>query len=58
MQRRVADLFIKILVEDKLVRASIGGTGEAKCMGNYAASLMGGEIANQKGYAKYLLQAR
>ncbi len=44
----------KILVEDKLVRASIGGTGEAKCMGNYAASLMGGEIANQKGYDQAL----
>ncbi len=44
----------KILVEEELVRASIGGTGEAKCMGNYAASLMGGEIANQKGYDQAL----
>ena len=44
----------KILVEEKLVRASIGGTGEAKCMGNYAASLMGGEIANAKGYDQAL----
>ena len=44
----------KILVEEHLVRASIGGTGEAKCMGNYAASLMGGEIANSKGYDQAL----
>jgi len=44
----------KILVEENLVRASIGGTGEAKCMGNYAASLMGGEIANSMGYDQAL----
>ena len=44
----------KILVEETLVRASIGGTGEAKCMGNYAASLMGGEIANAKGFDQAL----
>lgn len=44
----------KILVEEHFVRACIGGTGEAKCMGNYAASLMGGEIANQKGYDQAL----
>ena len=44
----------KILVEEKLVRAFIGGTGEAKCAGNYACSLMGGEIANQKGYDQAL----
>lgn len=44
----------KILVEEELVRTAIGGTGEAKCMGNYAASLMGGEIANSKGYDQAL----
>lgn len=44
----------KILVEEHFVRAAIGGTGEAKCMGNYAASLMGGELANQKGYDQAL----
>ena len=44
----------KILVEENYVRASIGGTGEAKCMGNYAASLMGGELANAKGYDQAL----
>lgn len=44
----------KILVEDEYVRASIGGTGEAKCMGNYAASLIGGEKANRLGYDQCL----
>lgn len=44
----------KILVEDEYVRASIGGTGEAKCMGNYAASLIGGEKANKLGYDQCL----
>ncbi len=44
----------KILVEEKYVRASIGGTGEAKCMGNYAASLLASEIAISKGYDQVL----
>lgn len=44
----------KILVEEHFVRAPIGGTGEAKCMGNYAASLLAGEIANEKGYDQVL----
>lgn len=44
----------KILVEEHYVRAPLGGTGEAKCMGNYAASLYAGNIANQKGYEQVL----
>ena len=44
----------KILVEETYVRATPGGTGEAKCMGNYAASILAGEIANQKGYDQVL----
>lgn len=44
----------RILVEDQYVRAPLGGTGEAKCMGNYAASLLAGELANQKGYDQVL----
>lgn len=44
----------KIMVEDTYVRATPGGTGEAKCMGNYAASILAGEIANQKGYDQVL----
>lgn len=44
----------KIMVEEEYVRAPIGGTGEAKCMGNYAASLLAGEKAKQKGYDQVL----
>lgn len=44
----------KILVEDYYTRATIGGTGEAKCAGNYACSLMGGEKANSLGYDQCL----
>lgn len=44
----------KIMVEEHYVRAVIGGTGEAKCMGNYAASLLASEIANAKGYDQVL----
>lgn len=44
----------KIIIEEEYVRAPIGGTGEAKCMGNYAASLLAGEIANKKGYDQVL----
>lgn len=44
----------KILVEKDYVRAPLGGTGEAKCMGNYAASLLAGDIANKKGYEQVL----
>lgn len=44
----------KIMIEDKYTRAAIGGTGEAKCIGNYAASLLGGEKAKQMGYDQCL----
>ena len=44
----------KIMIEEEYVRASIGGTGECKCMGNYAASILAGELANQKGYDQVL----
>ncbi len=44
----------KIMIEDQYVRAPLGGTGEAKCMGNYAASLLAGDIANKKGYEQVL----
>lgn len=44
----------KIYVEDVYVRAAIGGTGEAKCMGNYACSLFAAEAANKKGYDQVL----
>lgn len=41
---------IKLVTEQKLIRAVPGGTGEAKTGGNYAGSLMAGEIAKQKGF--------
>ncbi|MDE8735539.1 branched chain amino acid aminotransferase, partial [Eubacteriales bacterium DFI.9.88] len=44
----------KIYVEDKYVRATDGGTGEAKCGGNYAASLKAQEEAHAKGYEQIL----
>lgn len=44
----------RILIESEYVRAPLGGTGEAKCMGNYSASLLAGELANKKGYDQVL----
>lgn len=44
----------KLIVEDYYTRASQGGTGEAKCMGNYACSLLAGERAKEKGYDQVL----
>ena len=44
----------KLIVEDHYTRASVGGTGEAKCMGNYAASLLAGEQAKKKGFDQVL----
>ena len=50
---------IRILVEDKYVRAAPGGVGEAKTAGNYAASLLAAEQAHQKGFTQVLwLDAR
>jgi len=44
----------KMYVEDVYVRAVKGGTGEAKCAGNYGGSLKAQEIAHQKGYEQIL----
>lgn len=44
----------KIYIEDTFVRAAVGGTGEAKCMGNYAASMLAAEEAQKKGYDQVL----
>ncbi len=43
-----------IYVEDFYVRASKGGTGEAKCSGNYASGLKPYELAKEKGFAQVL----
>ena len=45
---------VKIWVTRNHVRAVRGGVGEAKTMGNYAASLYAGEQAHQQGYTQVL----
>ncbi len=45
---------VKIMIETEDVRAVRGGTGYAKCGGNYAASLRAGEKAEEKGYSQVL----
>jgi branched-chain amino acid aminotransferase len=45
---------VKILVTKEHVRAVRGGMGEAKTMGNYAASLLAGEKAHEAGYTQVL----
>lgn len=41
---------VKVLAETEYVRAAEGGTGAAKCGGNYAASLLPMQNAIKKGY--------
>lgn len=45
---------VGIYVEDEYVRAVRGGVGFTKCAGNYAASILAGEKAAEKGYAQVL----
>ena len=45
---------VGIYVEDSYVRAVRGGVGFTKCAGNYAASILAGEVAATKGYAQVL----
>ena len=45
---------VKIYVEDKYIRAALGGTGEIKTAGNYAASLLAAEEAKEKGFTQVL----
>ena len=45
---------VKILVEKEHVRAVPGGTGEAKTLGNYAASLLAGQKAHDAGFTQVL----
>ena len=44
----------KLYVEDIFSRATLGGTGEAKCGGNYAGALKAQEVAIEKGYDQIL----
>lgn len=45
---------VKIMIEEEDVRAVRGGTGYAKCGGNYAASNRAGEKAEEKGFSQVL----
>ena len=45
---------VKIMIENEDVRAVRGGTGYAKCGGNYAASTRAGKRAEDKGYSQVL----
>ena len=45
---------VKITIESEDVRAVRGGTGYAKCGGNYAASLRAGQRAEEKGFTQVL----
>ena len=45
---------VKIMVEDRYVRAVAGGTGDAKTGGNYASSLKAGLEAKKKGFDQVL----
>jgi branched-chain amino acid aminotransferase len=45
---------VKIWVEDKYVRAAVGGLGAVKSGANYVASLLAAEEAKARGYAQVL----
>ena len=45
---------VRIMIETEDVRAVRGGTGYAKCGGNYAASNRAGKKAEEKGYSQVL----
>lgn len=45
---------VSLLASKEFVRASQGGTGSAKCAGNYAASLLPDKLAKSQGYDNVL----
>lgn len=45
---------IKLYAETQYIRAAVGGTGEAKAAGNYAAAILPTELAKKKGYDQVL----
>ncbi|MDJ0557134.1 MAG: branched-chain amino acid aminotransferase [Microcoleaceae cyanobacterium MO_207.B10] len=45
---------VKLIVTDKYIRAAEGGTGAAKCAGNYGGSLLADMEAKQQGYDNVL----
>lgn len=50
---------VSLYVEDYFIRSAVGGVGNAKTGGNYAASLLAGAKAEEKGFSQVLwLDAR
>ncbi|MEB3339614.1 branched-chain amino acid aminotransferase [Okeania sp.] len=45
---------VKLIVTDKYIRAAEGGTGAAKCAGNYGGSLLADKEAKEQGYDNVL----
>jgi branched-chain amino acid aminotransferase len=45
---------VSIYVEEEMIRAAPGGTGYAKCGGNYAGSMLASERVEEKGYDQVL----
>ncbi len=45
---------VRIVVEEEYTRAAPGGTGRAKCGGNYAGSIRAGMQAHEKGFDQVL----
>ncbi len=45
---------VSLLAEEKYVRAAVGGTGEAKCGGNYGGSLLPAKEAGERGFDQIL----
>ena len=45
---------VKLLAETQYIRAAIGGVGEAKAAGNYAAAMLPTQLAKEKGFDQVL----
>lgn len=45
---------IRVKIEDRFIRAAKGGTGYAKCAGNYGASLYPAQLARAEGFDQVL----
>ncbi|MDX1605323.1 MAG: branched-chain amino acid aminotransferase [Candidatus Competibacterales bacterium] len=51
---RASERGVSLLVQEEYTRAAPGGTGFAKTGGNYAASLLPGQVSQQAGYDQVL----
>ena len=45
---------VKLLAETEYIRAAVGGVGEAKAAGNYAAAMLPTQLAKEKGFDQVL----